>query len=140
MPRWRTSPSAGTVDAVRLLRPFAQAGTYRTLAFLLAAVPVAAAVLALMLAGWITTVLLAITPLVIFVLVGFRGATGLLARVDAALARGLLGVDVRPPISSGGSWFWGRGRAVLADRSFWAQQAYLAIRMVRSEERRVGEE
>ena len=65
--------------------------------------------------GWTATVVLAITPLVIFVLVGFRGATGLVARVDAALARGLIGVDVRPPISSGGSWFWGRGRAVLAD-------------------------
>jgi signal transduction histidine kinase len=114
---------------VRLLAPFAHARTYRSLAFLLAAVPAAAAVLALMVAGWTTTLVLAITPLVIVMLVVFRGATGLLARVDAALARGLLGVDVRPPISSGGRWFWGRGGAVLTDRSFWRQQVYLALRM-----------
>jgi signal transduction histidine kinase len=114
---------------MRLLHPFARASTYRSLAFLLAAFPVAAAVLALLIAGWTATLVLAITPLVIFVLVGFRGATGLLAGLDAALARGLLGVDVHPPISSGGQWFWGRGRAVLADAGFWRQQAYLALRM-----------
>ena len=74
--------------------------------------------------------MLAITPLVIPLLVGFRGATGLLARVDAVLARSLLGVDVEPPISSGGRWFWGKGKAVLVDASFWRQQVYLAIRMV----------
>jgi signal transduction histidine kinase len=114
---------------MRILAPFVRGDTYRSLAFLLAAVPVAAAVLALLIAGWTTTVVLAITPLVVFVLVGFRGATGLLARVDAALARSLLGDDVRPPISSGGQWFWGRGKAVLADGGFWRQQVYLAVRM-----------
>ena len=114
---------------MRLLRPFARGDTYRSLVFLLAALPLAAVVLALLIAGWTTTLVLAITPLVIFVLVGFRGAVGLVARVDAALARGLLDVETRPPISSGGQWFWGRGKAVLADGSFWRQQAYLAIRM-----------
>jgi signal transduction histidine kinase len=114
---------------MRPLAPLARAETYRSLAFLLAAVPVAAAALAVLVAGWTTTLVLAITPLVIFVLVGFRFAAGLLAGVDAALARGLLGIDVRPPFASGGQWFWGRGRAVLADASFWRQQAYLAIRM-----------
>ena len=74
--------------------------------------------------------MLAITPLVIPLLVGFRGATGLLARGDAVLRAGLLGVDVEPPIASGGRWFWGKGKAVLVDASFWKQQAYLAIRMV----------
>jgi signal transduction histidine kinase len=115
---------------MRPLAPFARADTYRSLAFLLAAVPVAAAALAVLVAGWTATVVLAITPLVILVLVAFRGAAGLLAAVDAALARGLLGVDVRPPVTSGGSWFWGRGGAVLGDRSFWAQQAYLVVRMI----------
>ena len=87
---------------MRLLRPFARGDTYRSLVFLLAALPVAAVVLALLIAGWTTTLVLAITPLVIFVLVGYRGAVGLVARVDAALARGLLGVETEPPISSGG--------------------------------------
>jgi putative sensor protein len=114
---------------MRLLRPFARGDTYRSLAFLLAAFPVAAAALALLIAGWTTTLVLAITPLVIFVLVGFRFATGLLAEADAALARGLLGVDVRAPRTSGGQWFWGRGTAVLGDASFWRQQVYLALRM-----------
>jgi signal transduction histidine kinase len=114
---------------MRLLTPFARAATYRSLAFLLLAVPVAAVALALVVAGWVTTAVLAITPLVVVVLVGFRGATGLLAGVDAALARSLLGVDVRPPISSGGRWFWGRGGAVLRDGGFWRQQAYLVLRM-----------
>jgi signal transduction histidine kinase len=114
---------------MRLLTPFARATTYRSLAFLLAALPVAAVVLALVVAGWTATLVLAITPLVVVVLVGFRGATGLVAGLDAALARSLLGVDVRPPISSGGRWFWGRGGAVLRDGSFWRQQVYLVLRM-----------
>jgi signal transduction histidine kinase len=114
---------------MRLLTPFVRGDTYRSLLFLLAAVPVAAVVLALLIAGWTTTLVLAITPLVIPLLVGFRGATGLLARVDAALARGLLGVETRPPIASGGRWFWGRGKAVLADGWFWRQQVYLSLRM-----------
>jgi signal transduction histidine kinase len=114
---------------MRLLRPFARGDTYRSLVFLVAALPLAAVVLALLIAGWTATLVLAITPLVILVLVGFRTAAGLVARVDAALARGLLGVDTGPPISSGGQWFWGRGKAVLTDASFWKQQVYLVLRM-----------
>jgi len=115
---------------MRLLAPFARSQTYRSLLFLVMAVPVAALVLGLFIAGWTTIAVLAITPLVIPLLVGFRGATGLLARGDAVLAKSLLGVDVEPPISSGGRWFWGKGKAVLVDASFWRQQVYLAIRMV----------
>ena len=115
---------------MRLLTPFARSQTYRSLLFLVMAVPMAAVALGLFIAGWVTTAVLAITPLVIPLLVGLRGATGLLARGDAVLAKSLLGVDVEPPISSGGRWFWGKGKAVLVDPSFWKQQAYLAIRMV----------
>jgi signal transduction histidine kinase len=115
---------------MRLLTPFAQGKTYRSLLFLVMALPVAAAVLALLIAGWTTTLVLAITPLVVPVLVGFRGGIGLLAHADAAMARSLLGVEARPAISSGGRWFWGRGKAVLVDRAFWKQQAYLTIRMI----------
>src|SRR5215831_19109657 len=103
---------------MRLLTPFVQGKTYRSLLFLVLVLPVAALALGLFVAGWTATLVLAITPLVIPILVGFRGATGLLARGDAALARGLLGVDVEPPFSSGGSWYWGKGKAVLVDRSF----------------------
>jgi signal transduction histidine kinase len=117
-------------SAMRLLTPFARSQTYRTLLFLVMAVPVAAVTLGLFIAGWTSIAVLAITPLVIFLLVGFRGAVGLVARADAVMARNLLGVDVTPPFSSGGRWFWGKGKAVLADPSFWKQQAYLAIRMV----------
>ena len=96
---------------MRLLRPFVRAETYRSLVFLLAALPLAAVVLALLIAGWTTTLVLAITPLVIFVLVGFRACVGLVARVDAALRAGLLGVEAEPPISSGGrSGSGGAGR------------------------------
>lgn len=110
-------------------RPALQADTYRTLVYLAAGVPVGAAALALLIAGWTVTAVLLITPLVVVALIGFRGAVGLLAAADAALARTLLDVDVRPRVSSGGSGFWSRARAVLADADFWRQQAYLAIRM-----------
>ena len=110
-------------------RPLFQARTYRDLLFVAAAIPVAAVVLAVVLTGWIAVAVLAITPLVVPVLVGYRRAIGLLARADAGLSRSLLGVTAEPPISSGGRWFWGRAKAVLVDESFWRQQAYLVLRM-----------
>jgi signal transduction histidine kinase len=115
-----------------LLNPFRQlfqAQTYRTLLFLLAAVPIGAVMLGLLIAGWTSIGVLAITPLVVPVLLGYRGAIGLLARADAALARSLLGVEADPPITSGGQGFWRRGWAALSDARFWKQQAYLALRM-----------
>ncbi len=110
-------------------RPLFEARTYRNLLFLLTAVPVAAAVLGVLIAGWTTIAVLSITPLVVPALIGYRGVVGLLARGDAVLARSLLGVEADPEISSGGHGFWGRGKAVLADSSFWRQQAYLVTRM-----------
>jgi signal transduction histidine kinase len=110
-------------------RPIAQAQTYRTLVFLAAAVPVGAAALALLIAGWTATAVLLVTPLVVVALIAFRGAVGLLSSADAALARTLLGAEVSPRLSSGGTGFWARGRAVAADGDFWRQQAYLAVRL-----------
>jgi len=98
-------------------RPLFQAQTYRDLLFLTAGIPIAAAVLGVLIAGWTSIAVLAVTPLVVPFLVGFRATIGLLARADAGLARALLGVAVDPPISSGGRGFWGRGKAVLADPS-----------------------
>jgi signal transduction histidine kinase len=110
-------------------RPVFRATTYRSLLFAAAAVPLAALTLAVLIAGWTTAAVLVITPLVVPVLVGFRGAVGLLARADAWLGRALLGTDARPAISSGGRGFWGSAKAVIVDAAFWQQQLYLVLRM-----------
>ena len=111
-----------------ILRPLFMSDTYKSLLFLLAAPPIAGAALAVLIAGWAASCALIVTPLVVAALIGFRGGVGLLACGDAGLGRALLGVDVRPRIGSGGSGYWGRAKAVVADRSFWKQQAYLALR------------
>jgi signal transduction histidine kinase len=104
-------------------------GKLRTLVYLLAAVPVAALALAVLIAGWVVVPVLAITPLVIPALVGFRWAVGGLARVDGEIANGLLGTSVKPSLRSPGPrGFWRSGLNVLSDRAFWRQQAYLLLR------------
>jgi len=104
----------------------------RTLAFLLTAVPLGALGAAVLLAGWTLAPLLAITPAIVPVLLGFRAAVGWLARAEAALARSLLGVAVRPPTSTpvrrGG--YWGRAVDLVSDGAFGRQQAYLLLRFV----------
>jgi signal transduction histidine kinase len=110
-------------------RPLVQARTYRALLFIAAGIPIAAVVLGVLIAGWTSIALLAITPLVVPILLGYRGVVGLLARTDAALARSLLGTDTGPPVSSAGRGFWGRAKAVFLDPAFWRQQAYLVLRM-----------
>jgi signal transduction histidine kinase len=112
-----------------IIRPLFQAKTYRNLLFLVAGIPIAAVVLGLVIAGWTSIAVLAITPLVVPVLLGYRGAVGLVARGDASLARSLLGTTAGPPVSSAGRGFWGRAKAVFLDPSFWRQQAYLLLRM-----------
>jgi signal transduction histidine kinase len=121
------------------IRPLYQAQTYRDLLFAAAAIPVAALALGIMIAGWTSIVVLAITPLIVPVLLGYRGAVGLLARSDAALARSLLGADAGPPIASAGRGFWGRAKAVFLDPNFWRQQAYLLLRMTLGFALAVGE-
>ncbi|HEY1479935.1 MAG TPA: sensor domain-containing protein, partial [Gaiellales bacterium] len=110
-------------------RPYGRSEMYRSLLFLLMAVPVGAATLGLLIAGWVATGVLLVTPLVVVALLAFRGAIGLLAAGDAALARELLGTTAYPRLRSGGSGFWRRGLAIAKDTSFWLQQAYLALRM-----------
>ena len=73
--------------AVAASRPAAEAGalggrTIRTLLFLFAAVPVGALALAVLIAGWTVVAVLAITPLVVPALIGFRAAVGGLTRFD----------------------------------------------------------
>ncbi|MGE5273443.1 MAG: sensor histidine kinase [Verrucomicrobiota bacterium] len=110
-------------------RPLFQTRTYGALAFTAVGIPLAAVVLGALIAGWTSIVVLAITPLVVPLLIGYRGVVGLLARADASLARSLLGADAGPPVSSAGAGFWGRAKAVFLDRAFWRQQAYLLLRM-----------
>ena len=111
------------------IRPLVEARTYGALAFTAAGIPLAAVVLGVLIAGWTSIVVLAITPLVVPLLIGYRGAVGLLARADASLARSLLDADVGPPLSSAGRGFWGRAKAVFLDPAFWRQQGYLLLRM-----------
>jgi hypothetical protein len=102
----------------------------RTLVFLLAAVPVGALALAVLIAGWVSVTVLAITPLVIPALVAFRLAVGWTARLDGEIANALLGTSVRPPVQSPGPrGFWRSGLNVLSDGLFWRQQAYLLVRL-----------
>ena len=111
------------------IRPLYQAQTYRSLLFLAAGIPIAAVVLGLVIAGWTSIAVLAITPLVVPLLLGYRALVGLLARGDAKLARSLLGVRPDPPAWSEGRGFWGRAKAVVLDPTFWRQQGYLLLRM-----------
>jgi hypothetical protein len=101
----------------------------RTLAFLLAAVPIGALALAVLIAGWVAVSVLAITPLAVPALVGLRAAIGGIARLYGEIANGLLGTSVRPAVRSPGPrGFWRAGLNILSDGSFWRQQAYLLVR------------
>lgn len=101
----------------------------RVLVFLLAAVPVGALALGVLIAGWTVSAVLAVTPLGVPALVAFRAAVGGTARLDGEIANCLLGTSVRPSLRSPGPrGFWRSGVNVLADRTFWQQQAYLLVR------------
>jgi signal transduction histidine kinase len=103
----------------------------RTFVYLVAGLPFAVVSLALLVAGWVAVPLVAITPLVVPALIGFRAGVGAVARADAELANGLLGTRVRPPVSSPpATGFWRRATSVLTDPNFWSQQLYLLIRTV----------
>ena len=107
--------TAGARSMNRLLRPIVQPETYRRALFSLGQLGLGVAAFALLIAGWTVTLVLAITPLVVPLLIGLRIGVGLLAAAEASLARNLLGVDVRPRISTPGIGFWNRGFNVLRD-------------------------
>ena len=110
-------------------RPLAERRTYRELGFLLSGGAFAVVWFALLLGGWLATGLLSVTPLIVPTLVVFRATTRLAAAIEAAVARSLLGVDVRiAPRAPGGRGYWGRIRAGATDRAFWGTQAYLLLR------------
>ena len=102
----------------------------RSFAYLASALVTGALGLALLLAGWLAVGLLAVTPLSIPALVAFRFGVGALAGLEARLAR-LVGIDPGPQKrTSGGSGYWGRGKAILADRSFWRQHGTVLARTI----------
>ncbi len=84
----------------------------------------------LLLTGWLATVLLSITPLVVPVLVCFAAAVRAVAVAEARLAAKLLGARVELAPRATASGFWAGGLAVLADRGFWRGQGYLVLRVV----------
>ena len=102
----------------------------RTLLFLATAIPLGALGASVLLAGWLVVLLLAVTPLVVPALVGFRAAVGGLAWVESRLANVLLGTSVEPELTSHARGYWRRGLAVLEREAFWAQQVYLLQRFV----------
>ncbi|HST13577.1 MAG TPA: sensor histidine kinase [Gaiellaceae bacterium] len=100
----------------------------RSLAYLASALVTGTLGFGLLLAGWLVTGLLAFTPLSVPALIAFRSGVGALAGLEARLAR-LLGVDVGPQrLTSGGAGYWGRAKAILADRSFWRQHGTVVAR------------
>jgi signal transduction histidine kinase len=112
---------------MRLFHPFRRAETYRALLFYVAQLALGLIGFTLLVAGWPITLVFAITPLVVPLLVGLRLAVGGLARAEASIARDLIGARTRTPVSSPASGFWYRGLAVLRDPAFWKQQVHLVL-------------
>jgi len=114
----------GDTRSPRLLAPVFQARTYKALLFFLGELVLSCIGLVVFPVAWVVILVFAITPLSVPLLIAYRALIGGLAQAHAALAR-LIGVHVDAPILSPSSpSFWGRGKEVLADRSFWTQQAY----------------
>jgi signal transduction histidine kinase len=106
-----------------------------TLIYVLTALPMGAVGWALVLGGWIVSLSLAVTPLVLIVpalLVAFRAAVGVVAYAEAWLARSLVGASVEPEPwrVGGGPGYWRRARIVLGDGAFYRQQAFGVLRFV----------
>ena len=103
----------------------------REFLYLLYGAAAAIAWFGLLLAGWLTVALLAVTPLVVPALVAFRWATRGFVLGEAAVARELLAADVTVPAAQPMErGYLGRIRSTFADADFWRQQAYGAIRML----------
>jgi signal transduction histidine kinase len=110
-----------------LLRPFVDPKTYGALLYFIATAVIGSVGLALLIAGFTAAIVFAITPLVVPILIGLRLGVGALAGAEGALARELLGSNVRPRTDTQASGFWARGFAVLQDHAFWKQQAHLIL-------------
>jgi signal transduction histidine kinase len=115
----------------RPFRAFADPGTYKALLFFLTAVPLGALGVTVIFAGTLVTGLLAITPLVVPILMGFGALVRLLAWAEGGLAAGLLGAGLSPRRRARTvTGFWRRGGAVLSDGGFWKAQGYFLLRLL----------
>ena len=111
-----------------LARGLASAATYRRLGFLLSALVLGHVWFVVLVAGWSVCLALLITPLVILALLGLAAVTRVCARVEAGVARGLLGAEiVLPPSPRWGDGVWRFLRAMLGG-GFWRAQVYLLLR------------
>jgi signal transduction histidine kinase len=112
---------------MRVLDPLLRGETYRAVLYQLAQLVLGTVGFVLLVVGWTTTLLFAITPLVVPLLIGLRTAVGGLAEAQAATARTLIGVRTQPRLTSPAEGFWARGFAALRDPAFWRQQAHLLV-------------
>lgn len=105
------------------------ANRIRALTYLITAVPLGTLGAVVILVGWTLTPLLAITPAVVPVLIGFRAAIGWVAGVEASLAHSLLGVRVSPRTRTRSRrGFWGQALDIVADGEFAKQQVFSLFR------------
>jgi signal transduction histidine kinase len=110
----------------RLFGPFGQAETYAALLYQLTGLVLGSLGLAVVLSGWGLALGFLITPLIILVLFGFRWVVGLLARVQAEIANGLLGTRLAPPLrTTRGGNFLTRSLNTVRDGAFYRQQGHL---------------
>ena len=112
----------------RLLAPLASPETYRALLYQLVGLALGSVAFGVLIAGWTTTLVLAITPLVFPLLFALRWVVGQLARVQGLAADALLGTSTSVPTrTTRGASFWTRALNVLRDPAFWKQQAQLLL-------------
>jgi signal transduction histidine kinase len=112
----------------RLLAPLRSVETYRALLYYLVGLALGSLAFAVLLGGWIATLVLAITPLVFPLLFGLRWAVGQLSRLQGMAVNALLGAEVSPSTrTTRGASFWTRALNVLRDTAFWKQQAHLLL-------------
>jgi hypothetical protein len=112
-------------------RPVAGTATVHRLLYLVSAVPLGALWLALVVTGWVLTVVLAITPLLPAVLIGFAAAVRFSVWVEGHLARRLLGAPTRPRrLTDVHRRYWASVPGVLGDGRFWRGLVFLLLRCV----------
>ena len=112
-------------------RPVLGTTTGRRLLYLTSALPLGAVWLAVLIAGWVVVPVLAITPLLPAVLIGFAAVVRFSVWVEGFLARRLLGAPVAPRrLATERRGYWASVPGTLGDRRFWTGQAFLALRAV----------
>jgi signal transduction histidine kinase len=136
----RRAASSFKMTAVNPLRALLDPRTYRALLYLLTGIAVAPVAFALLLAGWLTALLLAITPASVPVLLAFRWSVRQLAAAEAWLARELLGsrTQLAPPRRRRAG-FWAAAESVLGDAAFWRQQVFLVLQVLAAPVAAIGE-